>query len=108
MDRESAPTSAPTARRDPAFGFVLVFLGLLAIWFAVQWLPRWDQAVPALRTHLVIFLVAGIPVVLAGAAFLANRLVGLAGWAGGGAAAICGVNLLSGIALGTIPCGSPT
>jgi hypothetical protein len=97
-----------TARREEALGILLVVLGLLAVWFAVQWLPRWHQAAPELRVHLVVFLAAGIPAVLAGAACLAGRLVGLAGWAGGTAAAICGVNLLSGIALGSIPCGSPT
>ncbi len=94
--------------RDAAPGLLLAVLGALAAWLGLQWLSHWSQIATGLRTHAVSFVGAGIPLVLAGAARLRGRLGGVAARVGAAAAAVCGLNLLSGIAMGNIPCSSPT
>jgi hypothetical protein len=86
----------------------MILLGMLAIWGAIQRLPRWALLTPELKSHNVVFLVAGAALVAAGQSVLARRHhQWMPAWTGAAASAILGVNLLVGVSTGTIPCGGP-
>ena len=75
------------------------------MWLGGRWILLWGRIDDPLRVHSVLFAAAGLVMLLAGTGLLARRPSPALRWGGASASALCGANLLAGIATGAIPCG---
>jgi len=78
------------------------------MWFGARWILLWPQIGDALRTHAIIFAAGAAAMAAVGAFLFALRPSPALRWGGASASALCGLNLMTGIATGDIPCGGGT
>jgi hypothetical protein len=97
----------PGMERSRTVAAWLIPLGAGALWISLPWILRWRLAAAALRAHVLVFIVAGLVMIVSGAALLRRRHSAWIRCGASIAAAACGASLLVGIVAGTIPCAGP-